>query len=85
MAVGPWHARAHIAACQEKFGARSQPGSGLSFGDNTEHLWAVLRLYAFMLKRMTAARRRDLLLLLVCLHIPLEHQAAQAIPEQFKP
>lgn len=65
MAVGPWHARAHIAACQEKFGARAAPGSGLSFGDNTERLWAARRPYAYMQKRMAAARRRDQLLLLV--------------------
>lgn len=61
MAIGPWHVKAHIAACQALFGARAQPGAGWSFGDNIEHLWAYLRRYAYMLKRMSAAGRQDLL------------------------
>ena len=59
MAVGPWHAKAHAAACQARWGARATDGSGLSFGDNIEHLWAMLRPYAYMLKRMSAAARED--------------------------
>lgn len=59
MRVGPWHVKAHILACQLQFGARMLLGSGRSFGDNVEHLWAFLRPYAYILKRMGLPARED--------------------------
>lgn len=64
MGIGPWHARAHIVECQNEFGARTLDGSCCSFGDNIEHLWADVRPYSYIMKRLTAAGRLDLLLML---------------------
>ena len=65
MAIGPWHARVHKAICQRQFGARQTPESGLTFGDNIEHLWAPLRKQSHLLKYMSKARRQDHLTTLV--------------------
>ena len=35
------------------------PGAGNSFGDNVEHIWAHLRKFAHILKRMGVAARED--------------------------
>jgi Kyakuja-Dileera-Zisupton transposase len=61
MGIGPWHARAHNVECQNEYGARTLEGSGCSFGDNIEHLWADVRPWAYIMKRQTPAARRDLL------------------------
>ena len=65
MAIGPWHARVHKAACQKEFGARCTENTGLSYGDNIEHLWASLRKFAHLSKYMSAAARQDFLTSLV--------------------
>lgn len=65
MAIGPWHARVHKPACQRQFDARCTPESGLTFGDNVEHLWSTLRKTAHLLKYMSMARRQDALTALV--------------------
>ena len=65
MAIGPWHARVHKAACQKEFGARCTENTGLSCGDNIEHLWASLRKFAHLSKYMSAAARQDFLTSLV--------------------
>ena len=67
MAIGPWHARVHKAACQRQFGARRTLNTGLTFGDNIEHLWAFLRKFAHLLKYMSDAARQDFLTDLVSL------------------
>lgn len=59
LAVGPWHVKMHVPACQHKYGARRMLGAGNSFGDTIEHLWAVLRKHAHILKRMALATRED--------------------------
>lgn len=59
LAVGPWHVKAHVPSCQEKYGARRMLGAGNSFGDNIEHLWAQLRKYAHILKREAPGTRQD--------------------------
>ena len=65
MAIGPWHARVHKPACQRQFGARCIPESGLTYGDNGEHLWSTLRKTAHLLKYMSMAHRQDALTALV--------------------
>jgi Kyakuja-Dileera-Zisupton transposase len=65
MGIGPWHTRAHNVECQDEYGARTLEGSGCSFGDNIEHLWADVRPWAYIMKRLSQAGRRDLLLMLV--------------------
>ena len=65
MAIGPWHARVHKHACQQEFGARAVEGTGLTFGDNIEHLWAWLRKHAHLMKYMAPANRQDYLVVLV--------------------
>ena len=65
MAVGPWHARAHIFSCLESMGARSKEGTGLTDGDNIEKLWAVLRHNSHLLKYMSRATWLDTVLALV--------------------
>lgn len=65
MAIGPWHARVHKAACQRQFGARYTADSGLTFGDNIEHLWAGIRKHAHLLKYMSSASRQDFVTALV--------------------
>ena len=65
MAIGPWHTKAHKLSCQQVYGARLMEGSGQSFGDNIEHLWANTRKHAHLLKRQTAAARQDHLVDLV--------------------
>lgn len=65
MGIGPWHTRAHNVECQDEYGARTSEGSGCSFGDNIEHLWADVRPWAYIMKRLSHAGRRDLLLMLV--------------------
>ena len=69
MAIGPWHARVHKAACQRDFGARCTPESGLTFGDNIEHLWAPLHKQAHLLKYKFKASRQDQLTTLVRKHL----------------
>lgn len=74
LAVGPWHVKAHIPACQEKYGARRMPLAGNSFGDNIEHAWAHFRRFAHILKRMSVAARQDFMTDLVrsvlqCMHL----------------
>ena len=59
LAVGPWHVKAHIPACQEKYGARRMLSAGNSFGDNIEHAWAHYRKFAHILKRMAMGTRED--------------------------
>lgn len=59
LAVGPWHALAHVAPCQRKYGARFQEGMGLTFGDNIEHVWAWLRAFGPTLKYASPAGRKD--------------------------
>ena len=59
LAVGPWHVKAHVPACQEKYGARRMLMAGNSFGDNIEHAWAHYRKFAHILKRMATATRED--------------------------
>jgi hypothetical protein len=66
MAIGPWHVKAHVPACQDKYGARLLEGAGCSFGDNIEHLWVDLRKQAHLMKRMTKPARQDRLTYLVC-------------------
>ena len=65
MAIGPWHARVHKASCQRQFGARRTPNTGLTFGDNIEHLWAAIRKHAHLLKYMSSASRQDFVTVLV--------------------
>ena len=65
MAIGLWHARMHEAACQRLFGARCTPNSGLTFGDNIQHLWAGVRKHAHLLKYMSSAHRQDFVTTLV--------------------
>lgn len=65
MAVGPWHARVHKVSCQQKFGARVVENTGLTYGDNIEHLWAWLRKHAHLMKYMAPATRQDFLVVLV--------------------
>ena len=67
MAIGPWHARVHKASCQRDFGARHTPNTGLTYGDNIEHLWAFLRKFAHLLKYQSEASRQDFLTSLVSL------------------
>ena len=64
-AIGPWHGPAHKGDCQDRFGARVTAGSGLSFGDNIEHVWAFVRPYALIMARMGHAARLDFLTVLV--------------------
>lgn len=45
--------------CARNFGARNIKGSGLTSGDNTEHLWADTRPLNKTLKYMSAANARD--------------------------
>lgn len=65
MAIGLWHARVHKPSCQRLFGARSVENTGLTFGDNIEHLWAWLRKHGHLLKYMGPANRQDFLTSLV--------------------
>ncbi len=65
MAIGPWHARVHKPVCQRVFGARRMPNTGLTFGDNIEHLWASLRKFSHLSKYMSDAARQDFLCSLV--------------------
>jgi hypothetical protein len=70
MAIGPWHARVHKPVCQRVFGARRMPNTGLTFGDNIEHLWASLRKFSHLSKYMSDAARQDFLCTLVRTLIP---------------
>lgn len=65
MAIGPWHARVHKVSCQQKFGARVVENTGLTYGDNIEHLWAWLRKQAHLMKYMAPATRQDFLVVLM--------------------
>ncbi|KAK9818032.1 hypothetical protein WJX72_005982 [[Myrmecia] bisecta] len=65
LAIGPWHAKMHVAACQDKYGARSLEGTGRTFGDNIEHLWSELRKFGSILKYMSNAPRQDYLTQLI--------------------
>jgi len=40
-AVGAWHAVNHQESCRMVFDIRLLPGSGMSYGDNLEAMWAV--------------------------------------------
>ena len=60
MAVG-----LHKAACQRLFGARCTPDSGLTFGDNIQHLWASVRKHGHLLKYMSSANRQDFVTMIV--------------------
>ena len=46
-------------------GARNKDGTGLTSGDNIEHLWASIRPHSLQLKYMSAAAWQDLVLALV--------------------
>ena len=59
VAIGPWHALAHNANCQQRYGARQHPSLGLTFGDNPEHWWAELRRFNGVTKYMSEAGWRD--------------------------
>ena len=65
MAIGPWHARVHKLSCQAEFGARAVAHTGLTYGDNVEHLWAWLRQHAHLMKYMAPATRQKFLVALV--------------------
>ena len=65
MAIGPWHARVHKLSCQVEYGARAVEHTGLTFGDNIEHLWAWLRKHAHLMKYMAPATRQNFLVALV--------------------
>ena len=45
--------------------ARNKTGTGLTDGDNVEHLWAVIRKHSHQLKYMSLAAWQDLVLALV--------------------
>lgn len=68
-AVGEWHLKAHVPTCYEAYSARLKEGTGNSFGDNVEHLWADLRKHGHLTKRMTKAGRQDKVTVLVCIHL----------------
>lgn len=59
MAIGAWHARVHKPDCQRQFGDRRISETGLTSGDNVEHLWSCLRKPAHLLKYMSKAHKQD--------------------------
>jgi hypothetical protein len=64
--IGPWHALGHKVECASKWGARALEGTGRTFGDAIEHLWAILRPHNPSLKYMAKAPMRDYIEHLVC-------------------
>ena len=48
-------------------GARSKEGTGLTDGDNIEHLWAWLRRHSHQLKYMSDGMWLDTIIALVCI------------------
>jgi hypothetical protein len=65
LAVGNWHIRPHRPECNVKYNARYMYGTGLSFGDNIEHLWRELRPHWSSTVYMSPAARQDMLTRLV--------------------
>ena len=65
MAIGAWHARAHITSCLKANSARYREGTGLTSGDNIEHLWAAARPHCHALKYKSPAAWQDLVLAVV--------------------
>ena len=63
--MGPFHAGMHVLACQLEYGARNVRGTGLTFGDVIEHLWADTRRFALAMAYMSMANRDDLFMRLV--------------------
>lgn len=63
-AIGPLHARVHKLSCEAEFGARAVEHTGLTFGDNIEHLWAWLHKHAHLMKYMAPATRQNFLVAL---------------------
>lgn len=63
--VGPWHVLVHSGACQQRYNPRLLKGTGMTFGDLPEHLWASLRKYLGSLAYMGNADRDDFICILV--------------------
>uniref|UniRef100_A0A7S0RIL7 Uncharacterized protein n=2 Tax=Pyramimonas obovata TaxID=1411642 RepID=A0A7S0RIL7_9CHLO len=57
--IGPWHALGHKVECAKRFGARALEGTGRTFGDGIEHLWAVVRPHNPSLKYMAKGPMMD--------------------------
>jgi len=56
-AVGAWHAVNHQEDCRKVFDIRLLPGSGMSYGDNLEAMWAVHNRMGSMVAEMGIGTR----------------------------
>ena len=61
VAIGKFHLPAHKASCRFKFSYNFLPGVGMTDGEASERIWAVLNSWSTRTKEMTWGHRHDVL------------------------